>query len=137
MSNDLRLRLMLALGWQFVMAWDSVTGAHYEDWTMPDCNPWIFGTDDTGAMDYTAPSLPQWGTWASCEEIDAKIKEQNWEWSSVMTRHGIKVEIDLPHGKLGARCWDGLGTATAPTFPEAFCQAVEAHPVNGRNPSQE
>ena len=135
MSDDLRLRTAKAMGWRPVSRQELTYGLFYERWRHPNgLNAYLLYHRDTNTYedDPNDPPLPLYGTdWASCEEIDAAIKEREWEWSSVMTRHGIKVEVDLPHGKLGARCWDGLGTATAPIFPEAFaeafCKAVEAN----------
>ena len=129
----LRLRTARALRWELIGDWDSASGDHYEDWRMPDGAPWTFGTDETGAMDYDS-AMPRYGTtWASCEEVDAEIKER--EWLAQIDMDGNTTRVFLftsANGLIGTR----LSTATAPTFPaafcEAFCLAVEANDVNAQ-----
>jgi hypothetical protein len=138
MTDDLRLRTAWALGWEQRQRWTSANGDLYEDWYKPDGCGWTFGAREDGSIDYDT-AMPAYGlTWASCEEIDAAIKERGWNYSvraqavSVAV-HGplcvVRIEMPARSGiRKRTRC---ISEEQAPTFPAAFalafCQAVEAN----------
>ena len=137
MGDDLlRLRTARALRWRLAETGTHEDGSRWERYLWRD-------TARAGYIDYrqdgsASPGgllrLPQYGTtWASCEEVDAEIKER--EWLAQIDMDGNTTRVFLftsANGLIGTR----LSTATAPTFPaafcEAFCLAVEANDVNAQ-----
>jgi len=119
MSDNLRLRTALALGWKHRPDLDVSGVAQW--WKHGDSGRFarvVLEPDRTAVID----TMPRYGQdWASCGEVDAAIRERGWQWESQNI-----------HDEIGVMIYKGLlnaTIATAPTFPaafaEAFCKAVE------------
>lgn len=121
MSDDLRLRTARALGWVNVHREQRSDGTALICFERDGHTKWLTCASD-GTIIEVLSDLPAYGTtWASCAEIDAKIKELKWTWvcETELDRHIVLIERACEAG--------GIGDATAPTFPEALCRAfVEA-----------
>ena len=129
MSDDLRLRTALALGWVLVDFGPREGGGRWEryEWLDTGLVRYIDYRQDGSASLGGMMALPLYGTtWASCEEIDAAIKEREWTYRHESFGNGDMVVIDP--GIAAGR----YSVADAPTFPEAFaeafCWAAEGEP---------
>lgn len=122
MTDDLRLRTARALGWVNVHREQRSDGTALICFERDGHTKWLTCASD-GTIIEVLSDLPAYGTsWASCEEIDAAIRQRGWQWES-----------QIIHDEIGVMIYKGLlnaTIATAPTFPAAlalaFCQAVEA-----------